>query len=260
MMIGLIAGAGKLPIDVVASAHHKNLPICILCLRDYADPANFHGLVTETASIGQAQKIIDFFAQNAVTHIVMAGKVNRPNLAMLRVDMTGARLLGRILAAKLRGDDAVLRIVAEFLEERGFTVMASCDILSRKTKSYLPPQDPLYLADVELGARVLTHLGVLDVGQAVVVEAGRIMAIEAAEGTDEMMRRIRPYVTQGVLVKAVKPAQDRRFDMPTIGPATVEIARQSNIVGIAFCDQTIVIDEDEVLQKAKQYKIFITTF
>ena len=199
-----------------------------------------------------------------MTDLVLAGGVRRPSLAMLRPDWRAAKLFARI-GYKALGDDGLLSaIVAEF-EREGFRVIGADQLLA----SGLAPEGPLgslrpdsqALADIEHGQRIARALGILDIGQAVVVQQGLVLGVEANEGTDALQRRcaeLRREGPGGVLVKIEKPGQERRTDRPTIGPQTVTFAAEAGLRGIAVeAGATIIVDRDEVVDRADRAGLFV---
>jgi len=169
------------------------------------------------------------------------GPVRRPSFLDLRPDAAGARLLARIGRAAFAGDDGLLKAVVRVLGEEGFTVVGAHEILTevlgpRGLLSQAAP-DAQALADIERGTAVARALGAADVGQCCVVQQGLVLAVEAFEGTDAMLARagtLRRPGPGGVLVKLVKPGQDRRADLPTIGPDTIRAAAAAGLRGVAF--------------------------
>jgi UDP-2,3-diacylglucosamine hydrolase len=166
------------------------------------------------------------------------------------------------------GDDVVLRGVARFFEARGFEVLAVHEIAPRLlapvgsfSKLQPGPQD---LDDIALGFRVTHALGLFDIGQAAVVARNYVLAVEAAEGTDEMLRRCRDLnrwgfgSRKGVLVKRPKPGQDLRFDLPAIGPNTIELAAEAGLAGIAIeAGSVLVAGLEELVEKADKTGLFL---
>jgi hypothetical protein len=199
-----------------------------------------------------------------VTELVLAGGIRRPSLAALRPDWRAAKLLARV-GYRALGDDGLLSAVVKELEQEGFRVIAADQLLDRA----LVPEGPFgqlrpdqqSQADIERGVRIARTLGALDVGQAVIVQQGLVLGVEAIEGTDDLLRRcaaLRREGPGGVLVKVEKPGQERRADRPTIGLRTVLLAGETGLRGIAVeANATIVLDRDEVIRAADRTGLFL---
>src|SRR6195952_4639900 len=191
--------------------------------------------------LGPAARIIAALRENGCQDLVMIGPVRRPSLLDLRPDAEGARLLARVGRAAFAGDDGLLAAVIRVLTEEGFRVVGAHEIM----REVVAPSgvltraapDAQAMADVNRGVEVARLLGSADVGQGCVVQQGLVLAVEAIEGTDAMLLRagaLRRDGFGGVLVKLVKPGQDKRADLPTGGPATVRNARAARLRGVGF--------------------------
>jgi hypothetical protein len=215
--------------------------------------------------LGAAAKALDLLRANSVTDLVLAGGVRRPSLSSLLPDWRAAKFFARV-GYRALGDDGLLSAVVKELEREGFRVIGADEILSAENLMptgplgrHLPDDDAK--TDIELGLRVGRALGALDIGQAVVVQQGLVLGVEAAEGTDELLRRcaaLRRAGPGGVLVKIAKPGQERRADRPTIGPQTAALAAASGLQGIAAeAGMTLVIDRAELVRAADEAGLFI---
>jgi DUF1009 family protein len=183
----------------------------------------------------------------------------------IRPDATGARLLARIGRAAFGGDDGLLKAIVRVLGEEGFVVRGAHEVL----RDVLAPAglmsraapDAAAMADIARGIAVLLALGAADVGQACVVQQGLVLAVEAVEGTDAMIERAGPLARPGpggVLVKLVKPGQERRADLPTLGHATIARARGAGLRGVAFeVGGTILMDRQAMIAAADEAGLFL---
>jgi len=199
-----------------------------------------------------------------VKELVFAGKVCRPSVSELRPDSRGVRFLAR-LGGSWVGDNSLLSAVIKEFEAEGFRVVGPQEIL----KGYLaiegvygmvkPGVDGI--ADAQRGFEILQKLGVEDIGQAAIVQQGNVLGIEAAEGTDELIRRCKTLQkkgTGGVLIKSPKPGQEFRIDLPTVGEATVKIACECGLSGIAVeAGGVLVIELHRMIKLADVNGIFI---
>lgn len=262
--IGIIAGSGFLPPEIARIHSSGGGEVFIAALEEQADPALFQNFNYRVFSIGKVGAIIKFFKNNAVQEIIFAGKIQRPDIKSLKVDLVGSALLAKILLQRFLGDDAVLRLIADFLESKGLKVISAQDILARaplvnlNTKCSASEQD---IIDIELGRRVIESLGDLDVGQAAIVQDGYVLGIEAAEGTDNLIKRcasLRKKPSGGVLVKMMKRGQDRRLDIPTVGLVTFDSIADFGYNGIAIEPRgVIVLTPKEVVSTANKRGLFI---
>jgi hypothetical protein len=266
MILGVIAGRGDLPILLLNKAIETGTASFVALLDGFADSKDFYSAESSTFKIGEVKKIIDFFKQNNVTHIVFAGKVDRPKWSDLYVDSMGGTLLARILKNKFIGDDNVMKTIASFVEELGFSIISPLDILQGINNSSIltilkPSEEDL--RDIELGLKVSKMIGEFDIGQAVVVENGYVLGVEAAEGTDNLIKRCgalkRNSDPCGVLIKTLKPQQSIKLDPPVVGIATIQNVAESGLKGIAVEKSSVIILEiEKVINLANQLNIFIS--
>jgi UDP-2,3-diacylglucosamine hydrolase len=262
--LGIIAGGGGLPRHLVDACRAAGRTVFVLALEGAADPATVAGVAHAWCRLGAAARGLSLLRENNVTELVLAGGLRRPSLASLRPDWRAAKLFARI-GYRALGDDGLLSAIVGEFEREGFRVIGADQLLA----AGLAPEgvlgtlrpDAQGLADIEHAHRLARALGALDVGQAVVVQQGLVLGIEAIEGTDELLRRcagLRREGPGGVLVKVEKPGQERRADRPTIGPHTVTLAAAAGLRGIAVeAGVTIILDRDEVIAAAEQAGLFV---
>lgn len=195
----------------------------------------------------------------------MIGPVRRPSLLDLRPDAEGTRILARIGRAAFAGDDGILAAIIRVFNDEGFHVLGAHEIL----REVVAPSgvltraqpDALAMADIGRGVHVTRLLGAADVGQGCVVQQGLVLAVEAVEGTDAMLARagtLRRDGLGGILVKLLKPGQDRRADLPTIGPTTVRNACAAGLRGLAFeAGATILAEREATVAAADAAGLFL---
>jgi DUF1009 family protein len=260
-----------MPIHVAEAAQAQGRAVHIVAIRGSASEevaAFSHNWV----NIGQIGGMLTAFKQNGCKDLVIIGSVRRPNFGELRVDWgTVVNLKGLLALRTAGGDNSLLSRIVAFFESKGMHVLGAHDIApdllaERGPLGRLKP-NPQSEADIAIGRKAVAALGPLDVGQAVVVARGHIIAVEAAEGTDAVIERCRdlkkwslgrgsPRV--GVLVKCAKPGQDRRIDLPSIGPETVRRVAEARLTGIAVAAGDVLIAErEEVVRLANRLGIFI---
>jgi len=258
-VLGLIAGSGPLPFEVAQAARERGLCVAIAAIEDNTDPkieqeadGPFQWL-----NAGELGRLIEFLKAAGAREVILAGAVSKAeilrNPGRLRPDARARALLSSLVA---RGDDAILRAVASELESEGLCVVESTRYLGeRMVRAGVlcgGPLDESTRADLELGMRVVQSLGVHDVGQACLVRQGTVLAVEALEGTDRMLRRGAEFGSGAVLVKAAKPEQDMRFDVPVIGAGTIEIARECRLRAIGLeAGRTLVLEQARTLAQAE---------
>lgn len=263
--LGIVAGGGHLPAQLAAAAKAAGREVFIAGIEGYADPALLRPFSHRFYRLGAVGAMINAFRAHGCTDLVMIGPVKRPSFLSLRPDAEGARLLARIGKAAFLGDDGLLAAIVAVLSDEGFRVLGAHEIMSDAvvpggllTKA---APDALAMADIERGVAVLKLIGAADIGQACVVQQGLVLAVETVEGTDAMLERI-PLVARpgpaGILVKIAKPQQERRADMPTIGPQTIRHALKVGLRGLAFeAGGTILVDREMLVQRADQDAFFL---
>ncbi len=238
--IGILAGGGVLPREVADAASAHGHSVHVVAIDGEAEIEQFVGHDVTSANWGQVGLMLASFKAARVEDLVIVGRVKRPDLRRLKTDLGFFRSLPEIIRIVASGgDDGVLRRVIRFFERHGMRVVGPADVapgllIDRGPLGSQPV--PIGLGpDIATGFEAIRRLGPFDVGQAVVVDGGRIIAVEAAEGTDAMLRRLglRPSGERcGVLVKRPKPGQERRIDLPVIGPETVRNAVRAGLSGI----------------------------
>ena len=263
--LGIIAGGGVIPARIIESCREAGRPYFVIAIEEQTDPAILEASPHQWLRLGEVGKAIDRFKSEEVEELVMAGPVRRPSLSALRPDAWTAKRLAKA-AFKSLGDDGLLSLLVDEFEKEGFRVIGTDSVLNE----IIAPEgiygqirpDDIALKDIERGIEVASSLGGLDIGQAVVVQQGLVLAVEAIEGTDEMISRsgsLRREGPGGVLVKIKKPGQERRVDLPTIGVNTVEKAVQAGLRGIAVqAHQALIVDRAEVIRLADEKGLFIT--
>lgn len=262
--LGILAGGGNLPRRLVDVCRANGREIFVLAFEGQTDPDTVADVPHTWNRLGQVGAAIAALRQAEAEEVVMIGPVGRPSLREIGLDLKGAKLAARIGAASL-SDDNLLRAVVTILEREGFRILGVDDIL----KDLLAPDGPLgrvqrptdAVADIARGLEVARSLGAVDVGQAVVVQQGIVLGVEAAEGTDRLLERcaeLRREGPGGVLVKIRKPQQERRVDLPTIGPRTVAGAAAAGLRGIAVeAGGTLIVDRPRVVQEADDAGLFL---
>jgi len=262
--LGIVAGGGALPAKLAEKCRETGRPYFVLAIEGEAEPATVAGAPHAWVRLGAAGTGIKLLKQQGVVELVMAGSLKRPSLASLRPDWRAAKLYAKV-GLRALGDDGLLSAVIKELEAEGFTLVGVDTVLTDAVATagaygrHMP--DALAEVDIAHGFRVVEALGALDIGQAAIVQQGVVLGVEAIEGTDALIRRAGELKREGpggVLVKAKKPEQERRADLPTIGPQTVELAHQTGLRGIAVeAGGSLVLDREQVAALADKYGLFV---
>ena len=265
--LGIIAGGGELPLAIAESARDAGRNVFVLALSG-ADEG-LSQFPRENAGIGELGKSLSLLKEHGCEAVTFAGKVSRPEWSDLKLDARGALALPKVVAAALKGDDALMRAMLGIFEKEGFRVIGTAEaapnLIATAGVYGRHKPDAQALADIGQAREVVRRMGELDIGQAAAVAEGLVLAVEAAEGTDGMLARVaalraegRIPAPKGVLVKAPKPQQDRRFDLPSIGPKTVEAAAGAGLAGVAvIAGETVVADPAALADAADRAGLFV---
>jgi len=262
--LGVIAGGGRLPALLAAAARGRGRAVFVLAFEGQTDWSTVTGIDHAWVRLGAVGKAIDALRAAGVEEVVLAGRIERPSLFQIGFDARGARWLAKA-GRHVLGDDSLLTSVIRELEGEGFAVVSSQSVLA----DLVAPAGPLGThrpdaeaeRDIARGVVVARALGAVDVGQSVIVQQGIVLGVEAIEGTDALIERcgaLHRSGRGGVLVKLVKPGQDRRADLPVIGVDTVAGAARAGLVGIAVeMGGVLIIDGPAVSKAADQARLFV---
>ncbi|AQX18242.1 MULTISPECIES: LpxI family protein [unclassified Bartonella] len=269
----IIAGNGVLPTVVAQELEKRGQNPFLVLLRGEADMALYDYEHCEL-SIVELARLFKILKAAEIHNIILAGGVKkRPSLLQLRPDWTTLSALSKLFKALRSGDDTLLRAFIRILEDYGFCVIGAHEVvpdLLAPIEFNLTVQraNSKQNADILLAAEAARSLGRLDIGQAAVAIDGRVVAVEDSKGTDNMLKRVQEMrerqkiVPQGgVLVKCVKPQQDHRVDLPSIGPTTVINAAKSGLSGIAVeAKKSLILSLEKTIEEANKRSLFIETF
>lgn len=263
--LGILAGRGVLPGRLAQACLANGRDYFVLAFNGETDPVAIEGHPQAWVDLPAIGRGIAALKQAGAQELVLIGPVGRPDFRNLKPDWRGARLLPKIIRAARLGDDAIMKVLVEELEAEGFKVVGAEAVLNDLAApgGLIAGPQPQWRewADIRRGIEVLRELGRLDIGQAVVVREGYVLAVEAAEGTDAMLRRCRGFAGDGlggVLVKLPKPDQERRADLPTIGVTTVQLCAEARLAGIAIeAGGALVTDAEAVIATASDAGLFV---
>ena len=269
--LAIICGGGSIPRTVAEAVTQTGRPVVLFPVRGWADPAEISGYPHHWVALGQFGRFRRLASAEGCRDIVFIGTVLRPALTQIRLDWVTLRMLPRILQSFRGGDDHLLSGIGRILEDLGFRLLGAHEV----APAILAPEGPIGgrqptardQADIALALGLLQAMGPFDVGQAAVVADGHVLSVEAAEGTDRMLARVARLRKEGrvpaqpgagVLVKAPKPGQDHRFDLPSIGPQTVDGVAAAGLAGLAVvAGATIMADPQRIAQRAGETGVFV---
>ena len=270
--VGVIAGGGTMPFAVADSLAARGLSAVIFALKGACDPAGVARFRHHWISVGQVGRATRLFRSEGCRDLIFIGSVARPALSEIRLDWGTLRVMAHVAAAFRGGDDHLLSGIGRILEQDGFRMVgikdAAPDLLMPEGAITRAVPDGNAAADIARGREVLGALGPFDIGQAAIVIDSHVVAVEDIEGTDGLLARvarlraegrIRAKAGRGVLVKVPKSGQDLRFDLPTVGPNTVDGAARAGLAGIAVAaGNTLVAESQAMIEAADKAGLFVT--
>ncbi len=271
--LGVIAGGGELPVILAEHCAAQSAPYFIARIEPYADPAlDAHPGVTHGLGLMGAR--MQALRDAGCDAVAILGQVPRPDVSKLQLDEVAIAMAPAVLAAARQGDDALLRALVSEHEKAGFRVIGVEEAMQGLLApdgvwGKVTPSDR-QMNDLKKAAKLAAAVGAWDVGQGVVVCDGLVLAVEAQEGTDAMLRRVAELpetvrgsaqARRGVLVKRPKPIQERRIDLPTIGVRTIEGAAAAGLAGIAVeAGAALALRREEIVAVADRAGIFVYGF
>jgi len=269
--LAVVCGGGSLPFTVADAVMKRGRRAVLFAIEGWADPERIRAYPHHWASLGRFGWFCRTARAEGCRDVVFIGSLIRPPIWQLRPDLKTLRLLPRILRLFHGGDDHLLSGIASIFEEHGFRLIGAHEIAPEilMPEGVLGRQTPSSRdrADIERGLALLNATSPFDIGQGAVVADARVIAIEAAEGTDGMLARVEQLRRagqleaasgRGVLIKAAKRHQDRRLDLPSIGPQTVEGAKRAGLAGIAVtAGSTILADPNRIAAVADRENLFV---
>lgn len=263
--VGIVAGSGMLPVMLANFLQKKGVSVFVVALKGHANKNLFpSNILLKEVRLGSVGKTFRLLKKNQVKEIVLIGGVKRPSLKEIYPDLKGFSLLTK-LSLKALGDDGLLRLIIAEIEKEGFIVRGIHELMP----DVLVPGGVLTtkapsksdIIDIERAKEVAKLLGQADVGQAVIVQQGMVLSLEGIEGTKELIKRTKSLKRKGeggVLYKAVKPNQEKRIDMPTIGPDTIQSVYDAGLVGVAVdADNVLLAEPEKTIALANKLNIFI---
>ncbi|MBI1185948.1 MAG: DUF1009 domain-containing protein [Alphaproteobacteria bacterium] len=271
--LAIIAGGGELPVLLAEHLAARGAGFYVARIAHHADP-RLDQHPGETFNLGEMGARIAAMKAAGCDAVTLIGVVRRPDFAKLALDDYGRVLLPDLIAAAREGDDALLRVLVKSLEEKGLRVIgaeaAFAELLAGDGAYGAHAPDERARRDIAKAAAIADALNAWDVGQAIVVCDGLVLAVEAQEGTDEMLGRTASLplevrgseaTRRGVLLKRPKPGQERRIDLPTIGVRTIEGAAKAGLAGVAVeAGGALVVRRSDVVACADALGLFVYGF
>lgn len=270
--VGIVAGHGRLPVNVaqrLAVAGHS--PFVVLIEGEAETGTGLSDFDHETLPLEDFGGLAPLLKRHQVTHVVLAGGIDRrPDWRAVRPRLSLLTLLPKAIAALAKGDDGLLRALVRSLEGGGFKVVGAHEIVpdlvaQEGVMTRVQPQKADW-ADLQAALLAARAIGALDIGQGAVAIGGRAIALEGIEGTDQLLARVAGMrghgrlagKKRGVLVKSAKPGQERRADLPAVGPATVEGAHEAGLAGIGVeAGGTLILDHARMMERADELGLFV---
>jgi DUF1009 family protein len=260
---GLIAGNGRFPFLVLQSAQQQNIDVVVAAIREETFPEiESFGFPVHWLGLGELGKLIKLFQKSGVHKAIMAGQVKHVQIfGSSFPDLTMIRMLAGL---RKKNTDSLIGGIARVLEESGITLVDSSLLL----KPFMAPLGALTQrdlnaserADVDYGRPIAHRIASMDIGQTIAVRDQAVVAVEAMEGTDAVIRRAGELGNKKSLtiIKVSKPKQDMRFDIPVIGLATLKTMIESGATALVIdANRTLVFDRDELIDTANKHSIAI---
>jgi DUF1009 family protein len=261
--LGLIAGNGRFPFLVLKSARQQNIDVVIAAIKEETAPEiESCGYPVHWLGLGELGKLIRTFRKAGISKAIMAGQVKHVQIfGSSFPDLTMIRMLASL---KHKNTDALIGGIARTLEESGITLLDSSSLL----KPYLAAQGVLTRRglsasekkDVDYGRPIAQKIAAMDIGQTIVVRDQAVVAVEAMEGTDAVLRRAGDLGGKKdlTIIKVSKPKQDMRFDIPVVGKATLETMASCGATALVVdAGRTLIFDKEEIIQLARKHDIAI---
>ncbi len=270
--VGIVAGGGSLPVEVANGLAAQGFaPFIIIAEGEVDREADFAAYDQAKLALEDIGLLVPLLRRHGISHLVLAGEIRRrPQLSKVRPTLGLLAIIPSLVVALARGDDGLLKVLTRGLEKRGITVVGAHEVVpelaaSEGTLTKAAPRQTDW-RDIDAGRAAAKAIGALDIGQAAVAIAGRVIALEGVEGTKGLLERTRELrghgrlagKERGVLVKCAKPGQELRADLPSIGPETVEAAHAAGLAGIAVeAGHALVLEGPATLARANVLGLFI---
>ncbi len=258
-----IFGEGELPKLILNNHLYEKDDIFII---SFKKPKSSFGYKFKIINIGKVVTVLKYLKKNGFKNILMAGSINRPTINQIKPDLNSLRLLPSFSKILFQGgDDKLLRFIINEIEKLGLNVLSLTKFCPElflgnglQTKKAI---NKSFFYDISKGKLILRSISKFDIGQSIVLQNGSVIGIEAAQGTDNLIKQSFPYlkdIKKGILIKIIKNKQDLRADLPTIGLNTVKNCKKHGIKGIAYsANRTVIVNKEVVLSYCNENQIFL---
>jgi DUF1009 family protein len=268
--VAIVAGHGDMPVLLVEAAKRNGWNPVVFALAGEAEAEDFSDFASLPIKWGEVGKLLRLIKDKGCRQVVMIGAVRkRPDYTAIRPDMGAVRLIPRILKIMRGGDDSVLQGVAGIFQENGVELLTPLEVAPELsalggilTRAKPDQSEQINLDKAMEAARAI---GRLDIGQAAIAVGGRVVALEGVEGTDGLIARVADLKAEGrlpkqggTLVKCMKPNQDPRLDLPTVGPHTAEMAARAGLAGVGLeSGRALLAGRDETIAAFDRNGLFL---
>ena len=262
----VIAGNGKLPIEIITNLNLRNIDFKILIIKDSGYQKKLTRHDHEITNLGCIVTSLIKLKQKGYKKLVLAGGIKRPSLKTIQPDLNTVKIFAKYTKVFLNGgDNNLLKFVIKEIENLGIKVVNIKNIVPEifldfgcHSKKKPSKKTLLY---IEKAKKILDTISCYDIGQSLIIQQGNIVGIEAMEGTDELLKRCSSLFIDGdkpILVKLFKKKQEMRVDLPAIGMKTIRLCKKYSIQGIAFsANKTVFLEKEKILQSIKSFNIFL---
>ena len=264
--IGIIAGGGQLPLLVGKNLIKNNFDITFFVLKEFFIKNKYHNFQTEQIELNSLKLIVKVLKKHKINKIIMLGSVNRPSFMDIKFDFDTINFIKKYLLEK-KGDNQLLLAIQDYFFKKGFSYFNWTEYCNElfANKANLTKKKPTNKASLNIakGIKVFNYLGKADIGQSIIIQNEIILGLEAAEGTDELIKRCYKYKKKGdagVLIKLSKYNQSHLLDIPTIGLKTIKLLKKYNYEGVYLeLNKCLILNKDKVIQYADANNLFIST-
>ena len=262
--LAIIAGNGSIPFYLIEECNKIGREYCLIIIEGHGKELSEKYDPDYIVSLSKMGRAVKYVKNIGIKHIVMVGGVKRPSLKNIIPDLWTAKFLTTI-SSKVSGDNSVLSKLTKALEREGFIIVAPEEVLPnlicpKGTLGKVKPNQQNN-EDISTGYRIAKIIGANDIGQSIIIENGLVIAVEAAEGTDRMIKRslnLKKEKKAGVLIKVIKPMQDKRIDRPVIGIDTIKAVKKAGLDGIALeSNEILILNYSDVILYADEKGLFV---
>lgn len=262
--LAIIAGNGSIPFYLIEECNKIGREYCLIIIEGHGKELSEKYDPDYIVSLSKMGRAVKYVKNIGIKHIVMVGGVKRPSLKNIIPDLWTAKFLTTI-SSKVSGDNSVLSKLTKALEREGFIIVAPEEVLPnlicpKGTLGKVKPNQQNN-EDISTGYRIAKIIGANDIGQSIIIENGLVIAVEAAEGTDRMIKRslsLKKEKKAGVLIKVIKPMQDKRIDRPVIGIDTIKAVKKAGLDGIALeSNEILILNYSDVILYADEEGLFV---